>query len=412
MSYRRIRQEQQEQSSINTSISNLSRSDKRQEQRSIYQVDEGHRSKKTAEKYRTNFNLFLDYIKIHDLDVLLDLGKEAIQELVIKYTKDLRDNPEKKYSRNTVSNRVSSIHYFLDNNDIELNKRKIRRYFPSDESVKDDRPYSIQEIQRVLTVCDLRGRAMILLMMSSGVRVGALYQIQIGDLTEVNFQGTNLYRLQVYARTRDRYFTFCTPECYSAIKEYLGYRKRCGEEINRDKSPLFRKHFNKDVSFTINVPYFLSEYAIMKILDEVLKKSGVKTSDAMRSHAFRKGFKSICEQSGMKSINVEMLMGHNIGVSSHYYRPQESDILEDYMTHAADALTIDPNQRLEQENHNLKVVQAEKIEELQQEIDRNRKATEHLKVTMEAIQGALDAKSKAAYMATKSRLGMTSSSVL
>ena len=31
------------------------------------------------------------------------------------------------------------------------------------------------------------------------------------------------------------------------------------------------------------------------------------------------------------------------GVSGHYYRPAESDILEDYMTHAADALTIDPN---------------------------------------------------------------------
>ena len=67
----------------------------------------------------------------------------------------------------------------------------------------------------------------------------------------------------------------------------------------------------------------------------------------MRSHAFRKGFKSICEQSGMKSINVEMLMGHNIGVSGHYYRPAEADILEDYMTHASDALTIDPNQRLQ-----------------------------------------------------------------
>ena len=76
----------------------------------------------------------------------------------------------------------------------------------------------------------------------------------------------------------------------------------------------------------------------------------------MRSHAWRKGFKSICEQSGMKSINVEILLGHDIGVSGHYYRPVESDILEDYMTHAADALTIDPTQRLKQENEKLRKI--------------------------------------------------------
>ena len=61
----------------------------------------------------------------------------------------------------------------------------------------------------------------------------------------------------------------------------------------------------------------------------------------------------------MKSINVEMLLGHDIGVSGHFYRPAESDILEDYMTYAADALTIDPTQRLKQENAELKKTQSD-----------------------------------------------------
>jgi hypothetical protein len=121
----------------------------------------------TASKYRIDFERFLGYIKIHDLDVLLDLGKEAIQELVIKYTKSLRYDPQKKYARSTVNSRVSAILYFFDNNEIELNKRKIRRYYPSDESVNDDRPYSIGEIQQILSVCDLRMKAMILLPVNS-----------------------------------------------------------------------------------------------------------------------------------------------------------------------------------------------------------------------------------------------------
>jgi hypothetical protein len=56
-------------------------------QRIIFQVNEGHRSLHTAYKYRIDFERFLDYIRIHDLDVLLDLGKEAVQELVIEYAR-------------------------------------------------------------------------------------------------------------------------------------------------------------------------------------------------------------------------------------------------------------------------------------------------------------------------------------
>jgi integrase len=220
--------------------------------RRIFQVDEGHRSRQTETKYRSNFNHFLNYIRIHDLDVFLDLGKEAIQELVIKYVLSMRDNPDKRYSRHTVNNRVSAILYFLDNNDIELNKRKVRRYFPSDESVNDDRPYTSEEVQRILAVSDLRSKAMILLMVSSGIRVGSLSSMLVGDLAKIEYHMSILYKVQVYACTRDKYYTFCTPECYIAIQEYLNFRKRYGEEI-KDKSPLFREHFNKDNQFTINV---------------------------------------------------------------------------------------------------------------------------------------------------------------
>ena len=122
------------------------------------------------------------------MDVLLDLGKEAIQELVIKYAKWLRDDPIKNYRYSTVQNRICSVLYFLENNDIELNKRKIRRYYPPDESTNDDKLYSIEQIQKILSVCDLRTRAMIHLMISSGVRIGALHTMRIGDLIPVNYQ--------------------------------------------------------------------------------------------------------------------------------------------------------------------------------------------------------------------------------
>jgi hypothetical protein len=33
----------------------------------------------------------------------------------------------------------------------------------------------------------------------------------------------------------------------------------------------------------------------------------------------------------MKTINVEMLMGHNVGLAENYYRPTESELLKEYL---------------------------------------------------------------------------------
>ena len=41
----------------------------------------------------------------------------------------------------------------------------------------------------------------------------------------------------------------------------------------------------------------------------------------------------------MRPINVEITMGHDIGVSASYYKPTEHEVLEDYLK-AVDLLTI------------------------------------------------------------------------
>ena len=46
----------------------------------------------------------------------------------------------------------------------------------------------------------------------------------------------------------------------------------------------------------------------------------------------------------MKPINVEITMGHNIGISSSYYKPTEKEVLEDYLK-AVDLLTINRNEQ-------------------------------------------------------------------
>jgi hypothetical protein len=47
----------------------------------------------------------------------------------------------------------------------------------------------------------------------------------------------------------------------------------------------------------------------------------------------------------MRPANIELLMGHNIGISKSYYKPTEKDLLEDYLK-AADLLTINEEYKL------------------------------------------------------------------
>jgi hypothetical protein len=69
----------------------------------------------------------------------------------------------------------------------------------------------------------------------------------------------------------------------------------------------------------------------------------------------------------MKSINIEKLMGHSVGISDSYYRATESELLEDYLK-AIDFLTINEENMLRKK---IKVLEVErsKIDALQSKLE-------------------------------------------
>lgn len=113
-----------------------------------------------------------------------------------------------------------------------LNRKKIERFFPSDDNDNyvTDGPYTADEIRQLLDKADVRARVVVLLMVSTGMRLDTVHQIRISDIKK--FNEFNLYLINVYANSKkNRYYTFCNPECAKAIDEYLAYRKRLGEVI-------------------------------------------------------------------------------------------------------------------------------------------------------------------------------------
>lgn len=241
----------------------------------IYLVTDGLRSKHTKANYRLAFNQFLrDGAKTTDLRVLLDYKPKVIEEMVIGYIESLTD---KGKAQKTIKLHVAAIlHFFVTLNDITLNKKKITRFIPPDESSYRNRPYTMEEVRAILDACpDERTKVIVLLMISTGMRIGAIPGLRVCDLTPI--PKYDLYKIDVYASSRkDTYPTFCTPECRKAIESYLDYRRRLGESIiPTSKSPLVRELFNVKKPYFIEAPKPATERILQLAIEKALLIAGV-----------------------------------------------------------------------------------------------------------------------------------------
>jgi integrase len=179
----------------------------------------------------------MNYLKIDTYSKLLDKDPKIIHMDICDFISFMR----KDRSYAMVSLYVAAINKFYAMNDIILNMKKIRAFMGEHEKIAEDRPYTHLEISKLLGATSYRNRAIILLMASAGLRRGAVPPLRIKDLEPIDRH--SIYKIIVYARTRQNYFTFCTPECRKAIDDYLEYRRRWGERIT-DDSPLFGVDFN------------------------------------------------------------------------------------------------------------------------------------------------------------------------
>jgi integrase len=104
---------------------------------------------------------------------------------------------------------------------IVLNKKKIKKYIGEYRKMHRDRAYDDKEIKKLVDVGDFRLKAIVLLLASSGIRIGSVESLKVRHLEDKG----DVYRVTIYENTKEEYFTFTTPEAKKAIDEYLDYRR-------------------------------------------------------------------------------------------------------------------------------------------------------------------------------------------
>jgi integrase len=310
------------------------------------------KSEQTKENYCIKLRHFLDFCNL-GVDDFVSLAKSKpakVDSLLLDYVESRK---KEGASGSTLHMARDSIKLLLEMNDAEkVNWKKINRVLPPAKRSGNDRPPTTDEIRKLILHADLKMKSVILLLASSGIRIGALDYLTWGDVEPFNSGKYEFAKLRIYSGEPEEYWTFLSPECYESLLEYRKLRENAGEKISK-KSPLISTTLNsrKASAGSPAIPRALNSKVVRNKLGELWKELGNRDKDVhaiagkeftkyeiKQAHGFRKFFKSQCERF-TKSIYVELMMGHSTGVTASYMKPTIEELAEEY-SKAIPSLTI------------------------------------------------------------------------
>jgi integrase len=282
--------------------------------------------------------------------------------LILRFVQSEKERVEgKKITAGTLRNSVKTIKTFCEVTDVTIAWKKISRGLPRAKRYADDRAPTLDEIRKLAEYPDRRMKPIIYIMASSGIRVGAWDYLKWGHIVRIEKDGKVVAaKMIVYSGEADEYFTFISSEAYTALESWINYRKASREYISSE-SWVMRTLWNstrpKENSLSnklVNDPEKLNSVGVKRLIERALWTQGLRAKLAIgkkrhefqTDHGFRKWFKTQCEIAGMRPINVEILMGHSVGISDSYYRATENELLVDYLK-ALDFVTLSYEHRLE-----------------------------------------------------------------
>lgn len=367
------------------------------------------KSSESQRQYPGRLRVFLDYLGLEGTihEQARDFAKKAknnpqwLQDSLMKFTVHQKERVSRKeISEGTIGNYYKAIKLFCEMNFDQpiINWKRIARGMPRARKFALDRIPTMEEIRRLCEYPDRRIKAIIYTMASSGIRVGAFNYLQWKHITPISNPNGDIIAAQMLIYPGDpaeEYYTFCTPEAYNELKNWMQYREDCGEKISGESwvmRDIWQTHgMDYGAKFDLaENPKKLDAIAVKRIIERALWEQGIrkplpegtKHHEWKPAHGFRKFFKTKAEQV-MLPLHVEMLLGHDTGLSISYYKPSVKTLLEDYLK-AVDVLTINVDrillqkqvaeltERSKEENDIIKRKLSEKEKEIEEIINKDK----------------------------------------
>lgn len=238
------------------------------------------------------------------------------------------------YAHGTVRNYLFGIKKWFELSGVKVDWERIE--FPScAETSEVDRSPSKEELKNLLNhASSARDRAAIMVLTSSGLRIGTMLSLKVGDVDFDSYPDVAKIKVE---RKRGRkfvgkrrgsqgrvFFTWTTEEAKKALMEYLEERKRAGETLTPD-SPLFGDSQGRGK--------FVALESFERVWYRLLKRAGLNEKSnrqyMLHVHTLRKYFRSNCV--GVDPSYRETWMGHKAGyLDDSYFRAEEPLHLAEY----------------------------------------------------------------------------------
>jgi integrase len=289
-------------------------------------------SERTVETYIKGIRKFVYFLGVTDPEEALR-KLQAREFMPTAKVDEFIDVALKSYAHSTVRGFLFGVKKWFELSSLNIEWSKIE--FPtSTETTETDRAPTKEELKILLNNANnIRDRTAVLLLTSSGLRLGTALSLKVGD---VNFNYPDVAAVKV-ERKRGRkfaskrrgsqgrvFFTFMTPEAKKTLQEYLAQRKNEGETVTAE-SPLI-----SDVSYHGK---FISIENFEKVWARLLKRAGLNMKGnkwyTLHLHSLRKYFRSHCI--GVDASYREHWMGHKSGyLDESYFRAEEQEHLAQY----------------------------------------------------------------------------------
>jgi len=299
-------------------------------------------SAKTAEQYELTLYKYAKTISTTPDEVAAKIKNRELD--LIEFLRGLTTWSRKQNHKSiTTLLYLTGWRQFLIYEGIKVDRDEVRARVRPPKRVKTfgGRPFTDEEIRKILRVAGFRYRAIFLTALTSGLRAGELGALQVKDL-DLDASPATVQVAAATSKSRESRITYVSDEAANLLKELV--KGRAAEEY----------------VFNNNGP--LTTDSITSATTRILTRAKIRNVNGKISfHSCRKWFTTHMVEKGVPLPVVELMCGRTIGVTQSYLKPEESKIKE-YYTNAMQRTVLSETQinatgriqALEEENKELK----------------------------------------------------------
>ena len=264
-------------------------------------------------------------------------GRDWFKDL-LKYAAALNTRPPKS-ARAFMTGAKSFLEYTLN---VELTRKQGRlllgRLPKGSKARTEEAELTRETLCRILAHADVKGRALFLLLASSGIRVGEALKLRLEDV-DLTVDPATVYVRGEYTKAGDAYTSFISSEAREALMEWLKVRESYlavssgrSRGLGRSKNIGDKRIF----PFSVTVAEQMWRNAIIKA--GMAERDSSTNRHKLRIHMLRKWFLSQAKLAAPENI-VEAWAGHS-GYLDDAYRRYSMDQLREYYKKAEPYLLI------------------------------------------------------------------------